>query len=259
MLHQYRQAYDLFDAGQTNLPEGQAGQAMRQLIKQADEETFRESCRIFTNSEVTRQRLAHYNGCDAEVLPPPLNDPELFTGGTPEGYIFVGGRINGMKRQYLLLEALALAPRNVRLVIAGPPDTPEDASRLRKLVESLGVGDRARLDLRFLARSELAEYVNRATACAYLPYNEDSLGYVTMEAAMAAKPVITTHDSGGVLGLVRHQQTGWVVPAEPQALAEALVQASMPTASVRDLGIAARERWLGMGITWPNTIARLLS
>jgi len=258
LLHQYRQAYDLFDAGQTNLPEDQAGQAIQQLIKQADGETFRESRRIFTNSEVTRQRLAHYNGFDAEVLLPPLNDPEQFSGATSEGYIFAGGRINEMKRQYLLLEALALAPRNVRLVIAGPPDAPEDASRLRKLAESLGVADRVKLDLRFLARSELAEYVNRATSCAYLPYNEDSLGYVAMEAAAAAKPVITTCDSGGVLGLVLHRQTGWVVSPEPQALAEALAQASTNTTFVRELGVAARERWLRMGITWPNTIARLM-
>jgi len=144
-------------------------------------------------------------------------------------------------------------------VIAGPPDAPEDASRLRQLVESLGVADRVKLDLRFLARSELAEYVNRATACAYLPYDEDSLGYVAMEAATAAKPVITTHDSGGVLGLVLQRQTGWVVSPEPQALAEALAQASTNTTFVRELGVAARERWLSMGITWSNTIARLMS
>src|SRR5260370_11123739 len=178
LLHQYRQAYDLFDAGQSNLPPGVQGEELRQMIKKSDDETFRESQHIFTNSEVTQQRLAHYNGFAADVLLPPLNDPELFSGGEARGYIFAGGRVNGMKRQYLLVEALTYMPKGTQLVVAGPPETPEDANRLDCLVERLALRDRVKLDLRFLPRAELAEYVNHALAVAYLPYDEDSLGYV---------------------------------------------------------------------------------
>jgi len=259
LLHQYRQAYDLFDAGQTNLPADQMGSDLRHLIHQADNECFRESRRVFTNSEVTRGRLRKYNGFDAEVLLPPLNDPELFPGGPAKGYIFAGGRINGMKRQHLLLEALAQTPSSIRLLIAGPPDTPADGQKLVDLTARLGLGDRVQLDLRFLPRRVYADYLNGSFAVAYLPFDEDSLGYVAMEAATAGKALITTDDSGGVLGLVKHRQTGWVAEPQPTSLADVMAAVYADSAITHKLGTAARDLWLAMGITWPQTIERLLS
>src|SRR5262249_37701433 len=160
--------------------------------------------------------------------------------------------INGMKRQHLLVEALTHTPKHTQLVIAGPPDVPEDATRLEALVERLALRDRVKLDLRFLPRGELADYVNHALAVAYLPYDENSLGYVAMEAATAGKPLISTPDSGGVLGLAKDNETGWIAQPEPQALADAMMQAygGLPA----KLGAAARELWTSMGITWAKTI-----
>jgi glycosyltransferase involved in cell wall biosynthesis len=259
LLHQYRQAYDLFEAGQTNLPESATGQGIRRLIHKADEECFRESRRIFTNSEVTRDRLHRHNGFDAEVLPPPLNDPHLFLGGPSHGYIFAGGRVNGMKRQHLLLEALAQASPSTRLLIAGPPDRPEDGRKLVELAERLNLRDRVRLDLRFLPRNVYADYLNGASAVAYLPFDEDSLGYVAMEAATAGKALITTDDSGGVLGLVKHGQTGWVAQPSPQSLAQAMIAVDANSANTANRGHAARELWTSMGVTWQQTVETLLS
>jgi len=259
LLHQYRQAYDLFDAGQTNIPAGAGGDEVRRIIKNADDETFRESKRIFTNSEVTRKRLLQYNGFDAEILLPPLNDPELFTGGVSNGYIFAGGRINDMKRQHLLLKAMVFTPAGLKLVIAGPVDTQEDALKLRQTVERLGLNNRVKLDLRFMARAEVAKYVNDSLACAYIPFDEDSLGYVAMEAATAGKAIISTYDSGGVLALVRNNQTGWVTAPDPEAIAEALTYAYNNPLSARDFGAEARKLWFSMGSVWPKTVERLLS
>jgi len=259
LLHQFRQAYDLFDACESNIGRDPEGEALRSLVKNADDETFRESRRIFTNSETTRSRLARYNGFDSEVLRPPLNDPEKFGGGQPKGYVFAGGRVNSMKRQALLIEAMVHAPRSVRLVIAGPPDSADDAERLRRLVTQYGLEDRVRLDLRFLSRDEIADYVNHSSACAYVPVDEDSLGYVAMEAANAAKPIVSVDDSGGVLDLVRDLETGWVSPPDPIAIASSLVQASTPTRVTRELGEEARRRWIELDLTWPSTIARLLA
>lgn len=259
LLHQYRQAYDLFEAGQSNIPADATGDELRTIIHNADNEAFSESRRIFTNSDVTRQRLAKYNNYQAEVLLPPLNDPELFTGGTPKGYVFAGGRVNGMKRQHLLVEAMAQTAPHVRLIVAGPPEMPDDALRLQRLVEQHGLQDRVTLDLRFLSRAELARYVNEANACAYMPFDEDSLGYVAMEAATASKPIISSSDSGGVLGLVRDMETGWVADPNPESLAIALNQACRDTASVQTMGRAACKLWNDMEISWPSTIERLLA
>lgn len=259
LLHQYRQAYELFDTGHSNISADQTGNEIRTIIRNADNETFKNACHIFTNSDVTRQRLMKHNGFDAEVLFPPLNDPELFTGGESQGYIFAGGRVNNMKRQFLLIEAMALAASDVRLIVAGPPETPADTIHLQRLIEEYGLQERVKLDLRFLSREELASYVNGANACAYIPFDEDSLGYVAMEAATASKPIISTNDSGGVLGLVHHLKTGWIAEPNPESLAAVLNQASQNTDSVREMGRAACKLWDDMEISWPSTIKKLLS
>lgn len=259
LLHQYRQAYDLYDFGQTNIPDTKEGNELRDIIRNADNESFAESRKIYTNSQVTKDRLHKYNQFDSEVLLPPLNDPELFSGGISHGYIFAGGRINSMKRQFMLVHAMAFASHDVKLVIAGPPQSNEDSAKIEELIEKYNLQGRVKLDLRFLSRSELAKYVNNANACAYIPFDEDSLGYVAMEAANAKKPIITLSDSGGVLGLVEHGVTGWVADPNLESIAEALNQASVQSHVTSEMGRAAYELWLKHNVSWPSTIERLLA
>lgn len=258
LLHQYRQAYDLLDAGQSNIPVDAQGARIVGAIRAADNLAFSESRQIFTNAPTTGRRLLQYNGFSSTVLRPPLNDPELFTGGEADGYILATGRVNGAKRQHLLIQALKFAP-GVRLVIAGPPDSAVDAEQLRELAASEGVQHRVILELRFLARNELAKLVNHSLAVAYLPFDEDSLGYCTMEAFQAAKPVITTKDAGGVLDIVRDDETGRVVEPEVEALASAMAAlAGNPRYAAR-LGLAGRAAMDHEQLNWPSTIEKLLS
>lgn len=258
LLHQYRQAYDLFDVGQTNLPADKTGDDIRKAIIHADNESFAESRHIYTNSEITRQRLLKYNGFDSQVLLPPVNDPQAFGGGKHDDYIFAGGRVNGMKRQYLLLQALAKADKRVKLIIAGPPESESDTKQLHSIVEEFGLQDRVKLDLRFLPRATYADYVNRALAVAYIPFDEDSLGYVAMEAATARKALITTTDSGGILGLVNHEETGWRAEPTAQGLAEAMSAAYENKTRTQQYGEDAQALWNSLGINWPETVEALL-
>jgi len=258
LLHQYRQAYDLYDAGQTNLPPGEPGLAIKSLITNADNQAFAECRRIYTNSEVTRRRLRKYNNFESEVLLPPINDPDLFVGGATGDYIFAGGRINGMKRQHLLVEAMRYADPKVKLIVAGPPDTLEDRERLERAVAEHGLADRVMLDLRFLPRETYADYLKRSSTVAYLPFDEDSLGYVAMEAATAGKALLTTSDSGGILGLAKPGETGWVTDASPSSLASAMSAAISKPALAESYGASARSLWESFGITWPTTVEALL-
>jgi glycosyltransferase involved in cell wall biosynthesis len=205
------------------------------------------------------ERLKRFAGLEADVMRAPMNDRHLFTGGDHGDYIFAGGRINAMKRQHLLVEAMATADPAVKLVVAGPPDVPTDAARLVELVDRLGLSERVHLDLRFLERETYAAYLNGAAAVAYLPFAEDSYGYVTMEAAEAGKPVITVSDSGGVLGLVRDGETGWVVEPDPGSLAKALSEAINDEPRARELGAAARDLWIAHNVNWEFVIEMLLS
>lgn len=257
VLHQYRQAYDLWDAGQSNIPDTPRGLQIRQTIRTADDRAFAEAQAVYAGSPVSQERLRRYNGVQAQVLPAPLNDPELFTGGPMDGYIFAGGRVGDAKRQKLLVRALQHAP-GVRLVIAGPPESAAEAEELGRLAAELGVESRVTLDLRFLSRRELAALVNHATAAVYIPFDEDSVGYVTMEAFQAGKPVITTTDSGGVLEIVRHEETGLVAEPTPESLGAAFRALSAP-AKAAGLGQAARRLMDARELNWPATVARLLS
>lgn len=258
LLHQYRQAYDLYDANQTNIPANKEGQELRLLIKNADNESFLESNQLLTNSLATRQRLLHYNGINAKVLLPPVNDPERFVGVQSGHYVFAGGRVNRMKRQDLLLEAMKYTDNAVKLLIAGPPDSETDARALKETVARLDLTHRVHLDLRFLPRETYANYMNAARAVAYLPFDEDSLGYVAMEGALASKALVTTTDSGGVLSLVQHQETGWVAEPSPQSLGEALNSVYKSTALTQQYGKAARALWLSLNVNWPQTVETLL-
>jgi glycosyltransferase involved in cell wall biosynthesis len=259
LLHQYRQAYDLFDAAETNLPPGLEGERIRRVIKGGDDAVFAEARAIFTNSAVTRDRLRKYNGFDAEVLLPPVNDPEIFADGQFGDYIFAGGRVNSLKRQYLLIEALRHADNRVKLVVGGPADTPQEEARLRHAVQQAGVEDRVKLDVRFLPRQRYADYVKGSAGVVYIPFDEDSLGYVAMEAATAGKPLITTSDSGGILGLVRQDETGWVAEPSPESLGEAMSKIMADRQRAERHGEAAKALWNSMKINWPHTIERLLA
>ena len=257
LAHQYRQAYDMWDSGYSNIPDTPDGRRVRDLIRAADHDALSGLPRLFAISEAAR-RLRRYCGIEAETLSAPLNDPWLFTGGEANGAILASGRVGGLKRQSLLIRALRFAP-GVRLTIAGPPDEPGTALALARLAEAEGVADRLRLDLRFLPRAELAALVNETTAVAYVPFDEDSVGYVTMEAFQAGKPVVTTTDPGGVLDLVRDGSTGWVAPPHPEPLGAALAAAIADPGRARRRGAAAHVALEALGLTWPRTIERLLA
>ena len=256
LLHQFRQAYDLADAGQ-GLPDS----PLRRAIRAADRACFATSRKIFVNSPVTRDRLQRYNGVASEVLYPPVNDEVLFCGPAMEGeglpYVFAGGRVALGKRQHLLIEAMASVATPGRLIVAGPPESADIAERLRATVARLGLEDRVELHLAFHPRARIAEWVKGARAAAYAPFDEDSLGYVTMEAFAAGKPVLTTTDSGGLLEIVG-PETGIVVAAEPAALAEGLTRLLGDRAHAYALGQNARALWNAKAVSWAATIEKLL-
>jgi glycosyltransferase involved in cell wall biosynthesis len=93
--------------------------------------------------------------------------------------------------------------------------------------------------------------------CAYIPYDEDAFGYVTLESYFSKKPVITCADSGGIGALVKDQVTGRVVPPDAQALAEAMDQLFKDKSSARRMGEAGYELVHTLRISWDHVIENL--
>jgi len=259
LLHQFRQAYDLYVSGMSHLCDHESGKRIAQLVCNADAQCFGECRAIYTNSPVTKARLRKFNGFDATVLHQPLLDGERFIGGEYGNYFFAGGRVGPGKRQHLLVEAMRHVKSTAKLVVAGPLDNEDYGFRLQGLVAQHDLGDRVELRFGFHSRDEIASMVNAALACAYLPVDEDSLGYVTMEAFSAGKSVITAYDSGGVLELVRHGETGLVTGADPRSLAEQLDRLAGDRTTATEMGRAAKLLLDSKALSWEHTIARLLN
>ena len=258
LIHQFRQAYDLWDSPYCNIPHDPAGLAVRDMIVRQDTAALAARKQLFTISEEVSSRLEKSNGIKAEPLRAPLNDPGLFTGGPSGEYILAPGRINASKRQSLLVQAMLHADRDVSLIVAGPPESENDGNMLRELVERHGLESRVKIDLGFHSREKIAEYVNNARAIAYVPFQEDSYGYVTMEAFEAAKPVITVTDAGELLEIVIDQQTGLVVEPEARPLGRALSAYCSNDKLAREHGVCGRDLWRSKHISWPENISRLL-
>jgi len=257
LLHQFRQAYDLYEAGTSYLCEHPSGARIVQLVRNADRKCFLKCRAIYTNSPVTQRRLLKFNGISSTVLYPPLLDPERFRGGQYGSYVFAGGRVGAGKRQHLLVEAMRMVKSDIRLVVAGPLDDDEYGRKLRGVIHQYGLSSRVELKFGFHGRDEIARLVNGALACVYIPIDEDSMGYVTMEAFCAAKAVLTVKDAGGVLELVHDGATGMVAEPDPNSIAIGLDRlADLSTA--REMGLAARALLEGKSLSWKYTIERLL-
>jgi glycosyltransferase involved in cell wall biosynthesis len=255
LLHQFRQFYDVWDQ---DAPHDPAAEAVRELVVRADDHHLAEARSLFANSEVTAERLRRFNGLDAEVLYPPLPNPESFRPLECGDYVFAGGRINTFKRQLLAVEAMAHTTSGVRLIVAGSPESSADLEALNVAREASGCRDRIIIIPRYIDEIDKVDLVNRSLACVYTPIDEDSYGYVTLEAAQAAKALITTSDSGGILQLVVDGRTGIVCPPDPRELGRAFDELFRSPQIAVELGRGAFERMLELGISWDHVLRRLL-
>jgi glycosyltransferase involved in cell wall biosynthesis len=257
LLHQFRQAYDLWGTPYQDIPSTPQGLRIREVVVEADNNFLRQVPRIYTNSHVVSERLRRFNGIDSEVLYPPLLAPEQFKCSGYDDYIFYPSRIAGGKRQYLVAESMKYVRSKVRLVIAGNPETPGDLARIESIVRENDLEGRIELMPQFISEADKVALFSRALGCAYTPYDEDSYGYVALEAYQSKKPVLTCSDSGGTSILVQNQTTGYVTEPNAAAIAQAMDALFQDKGRARRMGEAGYERMQALGISWDRVIDRL--
>jgi glycosyltransferase involved in cell wall biosynthesis len=251
LFHQHREAYDLFGTPYCSFTDSAEDTRVRDAIRALDTTALGECRDIFTISRNVADRLRRYNGLPGRPLYPPPHHLGRYRCEAFAPFLFYAGRLDRLKRLDLALDAMKRVRSGARLKIAGqgPVET-----ELRKQIEGLGIGDRVEL-LGYVGADDLLDLYARCRAALYVPLNED-YGYVTVEAFLSGKPVVTTTDSGGPLEFVTDGETGAVAPPDPEALA-ARIDAlwEQPESALRAWGAAGRERVAG--ITWDGVIDRL--
>jgi glycosyltransferase involved in cell wall biosynthesis len=89
------------------------------------------------------------------------------------------------------------------------------------------------------------------------PQDED-YGYITLEAMLSSKPVITCTDSGGPLEFVKDEETGFVVEPDPVRIAEKIDWLYTQKKKAREMGQAGRQAYQKKNINWNSVVDTLL-
>ena len=176
--------------------------------------------------------IVHY-GIDAASPPAPYEGPPR---------LLCVGRLIPLKGHLVLLRAVAAALREVpelELRIAGlGPLYPA----LRSVVTELGLEHSVRL----LGQVAPIQRAMEDVGVVVVPSLGEGFGMVALEAMERARPVIAS-SVGGLVDILRHEETGLLVPAgEVEPLAAAIVALVSDRARAARLGAAGRVR----ALTW---------
>ena len=252
LVHQHRAAYELAGTRFSDFRHTARDVALRKRLIDADTRMLRECVGHFTIARTVSERMLKYNGIPSEALyNPPKLAAQLHDG--PYGdYVLTVTRLEHVKRVDLAIDTFANVTSSTRLLIAGDGSIRHDLAEriaqrgLRDRVELLGRVDDARL----------IELYAGCRAVLFAPYQED-YGYVTLEAFLSRKPVITARDSGGTLEFVEDGVNGYVCEPTADALADAVNRLAADAALAASLG--ERGHGVAAKITWDNVVDRLVS
>lgn len=252
LVHQHRAAYDLCGTPHcVDFEWSEADVGARQRLLALDRRMIGEARRLYTIGGVPTARLQKYNGLTAPPLYPPPHLASRLHPGVPGDYFLAVSRLETLKRIDLAIKALALSGSASRLVVVGD-GTQREA--LARLAEESGVSSRVQFR-GAISDEELIELYAGCRAVVFPPFEED-YGYVTLEAFLSAKPVITATDSGGPLEFVVDGINGRICEPAPEALAQAMSQLAAEPARAARMGDAALER--GRTVTWDGVIEKLV-
>ena len=250
LIHQYRAVYDLCGTEYSDFTHIESDVGLRDTLMRLDRRMLGECRRLFTNAKNTAARLEKYNGLQAE----PLYHPPRLAGRLKPGphgdYVLSVGRLESVKRPDLAVQAMRFVDPPIRLLIVGDGTERGHAERT---AEETGVADRVEF-LGTVDDDRLVELYAGALAAVYVPYDED-FGYVTLEAFLARKPVITAEDSGGTLEFVEDGVNGLVSPPDPDAIGAAINRLAADRARASSFGDAGFER--ARTITWDGVVEKL--
>ena len=151
--------------------------------------------------------------------------------------LFVG-RLDPFKGPDVLLRTAALMQEKAQIVIVGGklPDD-QELQQLRKLAAELKLSQRVHF-LGARPQSELPTIYSAADITVVPSYHE-SFGMAAVDLLACGTPVVATR-AGGLMTVVRHGETGYLVPRCPGFFAERLDALLQQPALLARMGEAAR-------------------
>jgi glycosyltransferase involved in cell wall biosynthesis len=254
LIHQYRAAYELCGTPYSDFGHNERDVGLRDTLIRLDTEMLGECRRVFANAQNTANRVLKFNGLAAEALyHPPKLAARLAAAAPAYGdFVLSVGRIESVKRVDLLVSAMARVDKPIRLVVAGDGT---QRTNVERVAAEAGVAGRVEF-LGAVEDEQLLALYRDALAVLYPPYDED-FGYVTLEAFLSRKPVITATDSGGPNEFVVDGVNGLVRAPDPEAFAEAINALARDKRRAASLGDAGYDR--ARTITWDGVIEKLVS
>jgi glycosyltransferase involved in cell wall biosynthesis len=257
LLHQHRTAYELWDhptAGDLiHFPDGPV---VRDAIRKADTGLLPTARAIYTLSENVSGRLQKFCGIGSQPLYNPPAQAELFHSGPAGDYFFFPSRITGIKRQLLVIQAMEKCQERTVVRFAGEADNPAQLAACTDAIRHLKLQGRVEW-LGWISDELKRELYANSLGVIFPPVDED-YGYITLEAMLSSKPVITCSDSGGPLEFVIDRQTGLVAQPTPESLAQAMDSLWADRRCAAALGEAGRARYQDLNISWDHVVEKLL-
>ena len=253
LLHQHRSVYDLWDSDISNDHKfSWYEKIVKSKIRRKDNIYIAKIKKRFTISGVVSKRLLAYN----KIVSTPLYHPPFLSPspGLYESYIFCPSRLEPLKRQSLLLDALSFSKSNTKVVFAG---TGSQLETLKDKARQVGVSNRV-IWLGKISNDSMLHHYKNCLAVFFGPFDED-YGYVTLEAMQAAKPVITCTDSGGPLEFVDHNETGFSVSPCAEAIADVIDRLSLNNKMAELLGFNALEKYNSLNLSWSRVVETLVN
>ncbi|MFL5626839.1 MAG: glycosyltransferase [Ktedonobacteraceae bacterium] len=161
--------------------------------------------------------------------------------------LFVG-RLDPFKGPDLLLRAAAMMAEKAQiLIVGGKLQGDKDVEVLRQLAQDLNIDQRVHF-LGACPQDELPLIYSAADVVVVPSYHE-SFGLVAVEALACGTPVVATR-AGGLMSIVRHAETGYLVPRCPGFFAEKLDTLLGNPALLAQMSRAARPSVLHF--SWQN-------
>ena len=249
LMHQHREVYELYD-------QKSATEELKQLkekIYRYDTQELEKIEHRFSMCHNVSNRLQKYNKITSlPVYHPPANEA-LFYCAESYGFIFCPSRLEKLKRQDLLIKAMQYTTSEAVAIIAGEGGQRE---YYLSLIEELALGDKVRLIGSFSEEEKYVLYA-RSLAVFFAPYDED-YGYITLEAMLSSKPVITCYDSGGPLEFVVDKESGFIVEPDPRMIAQKIDWLYENQQKAKEFGENGLQNYKEKNISWDNVVRKLL-